>query len=91
MNSIYFYSGVKNLDSGVGIYAPDPESYNVFAELFNPIIEDYHKGFGKDDQHPAPFFGEPKDFGVLDPKVRSDLKSKNSNRIINKIKNKMNR
>ncbi|XP_065219264.1 arginine kinase isoform X2 [Planococcus citri] len=59
-------SGLKNLDSGVGIYAPDSESYRVFAELFDPIIEDYHKGFGKNDVHPAPYFGDPNDFGTLD-------------------------
>ncbi len=33
-------SGVENLDSGVGIYAPDAEAYTVFAELFDPIIDD---------------------------------------------------
>ncbi|MCH1927588.1 hypothetical protein L6232_22605, partial [Shewanella sp. C31] len=33
-------SGIENLDSGVGIYAPDAESYSVFSELFDPIIED---------------------------------------------------
>ncbi len=38
-------SGIENLDSGVGIYAPDAESYNLFAPLFNPVIEDYHGGF----------------------------------------------
>ncbi|KAL1466026.1 hypothetical protein MTO96_042996 [Rhipicephalus appendiculatus] len=32
-------SGVENLDSGVGIYAPDAESYRVFADLFDPVIQ----------------------------------------------------
>ena len=31
-------SGVENLDSGIGIYAPDAEAYNIFADLFDPII-----------------------------------------------------
>jgi len=43
-------SGVENLDSGIGVYAGDKESYTVFAALFDPIIEEYH-GFGKEDSH----------------------------------------
>ncbi len=35
-------SGVVNIDSGIGVYAGDEESYFTFAELFNPIIEEYH-------------------------------------------------
>ena len=31
-------SGVENLDSGIGIYAPDAEAYEVFADLFDPVI-----------------------------------------------------
>lgn len=31
-------SGVENLDSGIGIYAPDAEAYTVFADLFDPVI-----------------------------------------------------
>jgi creatine kinase/arginine kinase len=43
-------SGIVNLDSGIGVYAGDQESYSVFAPLFDPIIEEYH-GFGKNDTH----------------------------------------
>lgn len=43
-------SGIVNQDSNIGVYAGDEESYQVFAELFDPIIEDYH-GFKKDDLH----------------------------------------
>jgi len=43
-------SGVENIDSGIGVYAGDKESYTLFAALFDPIIEDYH-GFTKDDKH----------------------------------------
>jgi creatine kinase/arginine kinase len=35
-------SGIKNYDSGIGIYAGDAESYAVFSALFSPIIEEYH-------------------------------------------------
>ena len=45
-------SGVENLDSGVGVYAPDAEAYSLFSDLFDPIIEDYHAGFKKTDKHP---------------------------------------
>nr|XP_021202112.1 arginine kinase isoform X4 [Bombyx mori] len=60
-------SGVENLDSGVGIYAPDAESYSVFAELFDPIIEDYHNGFKKTDKHPPKNWGDVDTLGNLDP------------------------
>lgn len=41
-------SGIKNPDSGVGIYAGDMESYELFAPLFNPIIQEYHNFTCKD-------------------------------------------
>jgi len=43
-------SGVKNIDSGIGVYAGDEESYTLFAPLFDKIIEDYH-GFTTKDSH----------------------------------------
>ena len=43
-------SGVQNIDSGIGVYAGDKESYTLFAPLFDPIIEAYH-GFGREDKH----------------------------------------
>ena len=36
------FSGCKNIDSGVGVYAGSHDSYKVFADLFDPIIEEYH-------------------------------------------------
>ena len=35
----------------VGIVAGDEESYDVFSELFDPIISERHNGFGKNDVH----------------------------------------
>ncbi len=43
-------SGVENIDSGIGVYAGDEESYSTFAKLFDPIIEEYH-GFSKKQSH----------------------------------------
>ncbi len=43
-------SGVQNLDSGIGVYAGDKESYHTFGALLDPIIEEYH-GFTKEDSH----------------------------------------
>ncbi|KAK6045604.1 ATP:guanido phosphotransferase protein [Cooperia oncophora] len=51
-------SGVENLDSGVGLYAPDAESYTLFADLFNPVIEEYHNGFKATDTQPPMDLGE---------------------------------
>ena len=63
-------SGVENLDSGVGIYAPDAEAYSVFAPLFDPVIEDYHGGFSRTDMHPPPTYEGNREFGDLDPDGR---------------------
>lgn len=61
-------SGVENLDSGVGVYAPDAEAYTLFADLFNPIIDEYHAGFGADDHHPSKDFGNVNSLVNVDPK-----------------------
>merc|ERR1711976_151862 len=63
-------SGTKNLDSGVGLYACDPEAYEVFHELFDAVIRDYHKvPKSKAIKHPSPDFGDINnlDFSDLDP------------------------
>jgi len=51
-------SGVKNLDSGVGVYAPDAESYTTFKELFDPLICEYHDGFPPTAKQPPVDLGE---------------------------------
>jgi hypothetical protein len=43
-------SGCQNVDSGIGIYAADHESYYTFCDIFDPIIEDYHQ-HGKKAKH----------------------------------------
>ncbi|XP_018567643.1 arginine kinase-like [Anoplophora glabripennis] len=61
-------SGFENPDSNIGIYAADPSAYVVFADIFNPIIQDYHIGFKKSDHHPATDWGSLDKIGNLDPK-----------------------
>lgn len=61
-------SGLENHDSGCGIYAPDSNAYTEFAAIFDPIIEDYHVGFGSDSVHPAFEWGDPEVLLNLDPK-----------------------
>lgn len=60
-------SGVENLDSGVGLYAPDAEAYTTFKGLFDPVIETYHRGFAPTDKHPAFEFGDADLIGDVDP------------------------
>ncbi|CAL7944540.1 unnamed protein product [Xylocopa violacea] len=60
-------SGLKNHDSNVGVYAPDQHAYDVFAPLFDPVIEEYHAGFTSNDVHPDLDWGTPEDLGDLDP------------------------
>lgn len=65
--NIHLFIGVYNLDAGVGVYAPDYESYKVFSALFDPIIQEYH-GFGPNDKQPDVDLGEgrTKDLEPLD-------------------------
>jgi len=44
------FSGCKNTDSGIGVYAGSHDSYTTFALLFDKIIEEYHK-HGKGAKH----------------------------------------
>ena len=50
----------------MSLFLKDAESYTLFAELFNPVIEDYHGGFKSTDKHP------PTDFGDLNTLVNVD-------------------
>ena len=59
-------SGVVNPDSGIGVYAGDEESYETFAPLFDPIIQEYH-GFSKADSHHSDFKPEALNAGNPDP------------------------
>lgn len=59
--------GFQNHDSGCGIYAPDAEAYTLFADIFDPIIEDYHMGFKKTDRHPPSDWGNVNALGDVDP------------------------
>jgi protein-arginine kinase len=62
------HSGVANLDSGIGVYATDPECYTTFKALFDPIIQEYH-GFGPKDKQPPVDLGKShiKELEPLDP------------------------
>jgi creatine kinase len=66
-------SAVENPDSSVGLYAPDPDCYDIFPEIFWPVISDYHKVdvFSLKSVH---------DFG--DPKELPDFESKYADQII---------
>jgi len=44
-------TGCVNPDSLVGCHAGDIDSYSLFAELFDPVIEEYHRGYSKDCKH----------------------------------------
>jgi len=44
------FSGVQNLDSGIGLYAGSQDSYTTFNKLFDKVIMDYHK-HGPEDKH----------------------------------------
>ena len=58
-------SGIQNLDSGIGVYAGDAESYELFAPLFDKIIEDYH-GFSSNSTHKSNLAIDEVDMKELD-------------------------
>ena len=64
------HSGVVNIDSGIGVYAGDEESYELFSPLFNPIIEEYH-GFAKEDRHKSNL--NPDDLLAPNPDTHGDF------------------
>ena len=68
LHVFYFASGCLHLKSHCGIYASDPDAYEVFGEVFEPIIKEYHGVSTL--SHPAPDFGNLNNlgFGDLDPK-----------------------
>lgn len=53
----------------IGLVAGDEESYTVFSELFDAVIDHQHSGFTPSDKHPPPEL-EPSKLtgGDLDPK-----------------------
>jgi len=61
-------SGCENPESGVGIYASDPEGYTTFAPVLDKVIKDYHK-IDKIDHPKATVFGKDEigKVGDLDP------------------------
>ncbi|KAH9500180.1 hypothetical protein Btru_077421 [Bulinus truncatus] len=60
-------SGVLNLDSGIGLYSADSESYSEFALLFDPVIKDYHKLKASEPiTHPASDYGDLENLGFAD-------------------------
>ena len=44
------FSGCKNTDSSIGVYAGSHDSYKTFAPLFDKVVEDYHT-HGKNAKH----------------------------------------
>ncbi len=44
------FSGCKNIDSGIGIYAGSPDSYKTFSLIMDKVIEEYH-GHKPEDKH----------------------------------------
>jgi len=60
-------SGIENLDSGVGVYVPDEESYDAFEALLHPIVEEYHD-FSSELEHRRDFEITSRRVGNPDPK-----------------------
>ena len=58
-------SGIENVDSEIGVYAGDEESYEVFAPLFDKIIQEYH-GFSATDVHESNLNADDLDVKGLD-------------------------
>lgn len=51
------FSGVKNLDSGIGLYAGSHDSYKTFCKLFDKVVQEYH-GHAPDALHKSDMSSE---------------------------------
>ena len=51
------FSGVKNQDSGIGLYAGSHDSYTTFNKLFDKVIQEYH-GHSPSDSHQSDMTSE---------------------------------
>lgn len=68
------FSGVKNFDSGIGVYAGSHDSYTKFNKLFDPVIEDYH-GHAKTATHVSNMDSSQLDAPPFDPEDAKMIKS----------------
>ncbi|GFR98251.1 arginine kinase [Elysia marginata] len=60
-------SGTLHLDSTIGAYAADAESYTEFSPLFDPIIKEHNKIKAADAiAHPAADFGDLENLGFTE-------------------------
>ena len=39
---VNIFSGIKNVDSGIGVYAGSHNAYTKFNKLFDQVIQNYH-------------------------------------------------
>ena len=60
-------AGLQIPNTPIGAFACDPEAYTLFAELFDPLIEDL-QGYKKEDKQPKSEWGESCKLPDLDPK-----------------------
>lgn len=67
-------SAVENPDSSVGLYAPDPDCYDTFPEIFWPVISEYHKVDVANLQS-LHDFGEPNSMPEFEPKYSDSIVS----------------
>lgn len=72
------FSGCKNTDSGIGVYAGSHDSYTAFAPLLDKVIEEYH-GHDKNAKHifdmdyknlNCPPFTEEEDKMIISTRIR---------------------
>ncbi|XP_071794273.1 arginine kinase-like isoform X1 [Asterias amurensis] len=61
-------NGVDNADFHLGVLAGDEQTYEVYKELFDPIIQDYHNGFKPSDNHVKDLDPAKLEGGQLDEK-----------------------
>ncbi|KAG4068607.1 hypothetical protein HA402_004948 [Bradysia odoriphaga] len=60
-------SGLDVPESAIGVYAADADAYNVFKDLFNPIINKYHGYDVNTGKHPPLNWGDPSQLNEIDP------------------------
>ncbi|XP_013099601.2 arginine kinase [Stomoxys calcitrans] len=71
-------SGFNHHDSSCGLYAANPECYDIYTKLFDPVIRDYHGQLDNDKEeiHPAADFGNMDEIENLDPERKYILSTR---------------
>lgn len=69
-------SGLDIPESMIGVYSVAADAYDVFEDLFNPVIQEFHSFDKTTAKHPPSAWGDPATLPDLDPKNKYILSTR---------------